>query len=325
MLKPLVGAGVFVFLLDLIPPSSASGHSRFRSPHQASPAKAAPLDPRLVATIKQNDIPLAHTLIRGVNLEAHDRFGMTALLRAAQAGRPEIVKDLLAAGAHVNASNGDSATPLNYAVRKGSMETIMLLLQGRADVNLGDRNTGPPLMDACRAGNLEAARVLIEHGAHVNVKAPFGDGNTPLIIAAGKGATDLVSYLVEHGAKVNAANVGGGTPLHAAARAGAKDLVAYLLDHGAQANAVDLEGRTPLDEALAFQTPYVPSERLRRGFVPGRPPTPAEVEQARADRELRAQDEAEHQETDKRRVGEIAEILRRHGGKIGPGEPKDGG
>ncbi len=51
----------------------------------------------------------------GANVNAKNRVGATALLRAAQNGRKEIAELLIAKGADVNAKNKDGETPLDLA------------------------------------------------------------------------------------------------------------------------------------------------------------------------------------------------------------------
>lgn len=73
---------------------------------------------------------------------------LAPLHRAAAFGPAETVRDLLKAGADVNARDGRKLMPLSFAVATDnpSLETVRLLLQAGADVNAGD-NTGETALD----------------------------------------------------------------------------------------------------------------------------------------------------------------------------------
>ena len=129
----------------------------------------------------------------------------------------ERVRELLAAGARVNARYADDWTPLHYAARFGNHAIVQLLIQAGADVNAKDKDLWTPLHATTRQRKTEAARVLVAAGANVH-------------------ATDKFKR----------------TPLHDAARRNAYDIVRLLLSEGAGTTGRDTTGRTPLDWAERF-------------------------------------------------------------------------
>lgn len=219
-------------------------------------------------------VEMAVTL-RGVN--DADRYGVTSLHRAVEAGDAAAVARLLSAGANPNAASRYHVTPLSLAALYGRAEIVRALLQAGADprVLMGDGE--PVLMTAARSGNLDVVKALIDGGAEVNVRERFY-GQTPLMWAAIENHAAIIDELVARGADVNArANVlegeptwrygadsrngingealqnfntnfskGGLTPLMYAAREGSTDAVRALIDKGANHRAVDPEGFTPL-------------------------------------------------------------------------------
>ncbi|MFC1781735.1 ankyrin repeat domain-containing protein [Planctomycetota bacterium] len=152
----------------------------------------------------------------GVNIEALDSDGRTALYCAAQAGQVEIAELLIGEGADVKA-------------------TIRARARGET-----------PLHTAAANGHKEAAELLIVKGANVNAKIRGGGEETPLHTAAANGHKEVAELLIARGANVNAKNNSGQTPLHRAARDGQKDVVELLIAKGADTNARTSSGRTPL-------------------------------------------------------------------------------
>ena len=95
----------------------------------------------------------------------------TALHDAVRGGDAEQVRELLAAGADVNATDDDGYTPLHRAVLYKAPDIARLLIEAGADVNATDDDGSPPLFYALWGGeeSEEAmVRLLIEYGADVN-------------------------------------------------------------------------------------------------------------------------------------------------------------
>ncbi len=128
----------------------------------------------------------------GGDVNQVDKDGWTPLRWAAQKGRTEIVKVLIAAGANVNKeateiigdSRLDGCTPLIFAAREGRTEIVKVLT---------------PLSIAVLFGHLETVKALIAAGADVNETNL--DGESPLYWAVKKGHTEIVELLKAAGAK----------------------------------------------------------------------------------------------------------------------------
>ena len=141
---------------------------------------------------------------------------------AAGDGNIEAVKQHLAAGANVNAKDGETGlTPLQVATNRGSKEVVELLIAAGADVNAKGFLGGTPLHNAVIDGHKEVAELLIANGAYVNAKNKY-DG-TPLHNAAIDGHTEIVELLIAKGADVNAKADTGWTPLDSAERVSEDD------------------------------------------------------------------------------------------------------
>ena len=161
-------------------------------------------------------------------------------------------------------------TSLGYAVEAGKLEVVKLLVEAGADVNAGG---WPPLCQAVDENNTAIAEYLIDHGANVNApqnwtplqEAPYISNNIEMVkllitrgadINAGpwtalhesisNGRRDIVELLIQRGADVNAKDKGGYTPLYYAD----SNSVNLLIANGADMNTKeDEEGETPLHDA----------------------------------------------------------------------------
>lgn len=88
---------------------------------------------------------------------------------------------------------------LSLAVRSQFPEMVRLLLDAGAGVNDVSSDRGySPLMDAAQKGDEVMCRVLLDAGAAVNQASK--DGQTALILCAGRGDERISALLYEHGA-----------------------------------------------------------------------------------------------------------------------------
>jgi len=79
----------------------------------------------------------------GADANTHFDNGITALMLMAILGQADAVRDLLAAGADVNAANNaDGGTALIFAVYGGSTEIVSELIAAGADLDAKDAGTG---------------------------------------------------------------------------------------------------------------------------------------------------------------------------------------
>ena len=69
----------------------------------------------------------------GVDMEARDFYGNTALIMASSHGYPDVVRVLLEAGADKEAKNNNGYTALTAASRYGHRDVVQLLLEAGED------------------------------------------------------------------------------------------------------------------------------------------------------------------------------------------------
>jgi hypothetical protein len=117
------------------------------------------------------------------------------------------------------------AFDLLTAVKLGEVGRVRELVAGGAPVDATDRRGFTPLMWAAAGGSLELTTYLLENGARVDWRAH--DGATALYCAAANGAIDVVKLLLGRGADPSTARAGT-TPRQAALARGHADLAGLL-------------------------------------------------------------------------------------------------
>ncbi len=206
---------------------------------------AAEPSPALVEAVRDANLDRVRSLLRqpGIDVDAAEADGTTALHWAAHLDDTGAAGLLLGAGATANAPNTFGVTPLRLAAMNGRVPMLELLLAAGADPNAAIGEGETALMTAARAGSVDAMRLLLDHGADVD--AALGGGQTALMWAAAEGHDDAVRALVDAGADVGARTdaevprssrrtpIGGFTALLFAVRAGHIATVRTLLEGGA--------------------------------------------------------------------------------------------
>ena len=160
--------------------------------------------PSIVEAARAQDVDTVRALVaEGVDVDAAQPDGATALHWAAYRNDPEVAALLLDAGADVDAANELGATPVWLAADNGSAAMVERLLDAGADPDIALRNGETPVMTASRTGNADAVRLLAARGAGVNAKER-SRGQTALMWAVAQGHHEIIDVLLAHGADVHA-------------------------------------------------------------------------------------------------------------------------
>ena len=191
----------------------------------------------LADAAEQRDKTSVRTLLQtGVDVNATQIDGTSALHWAAYHDDAEMVALLVRAGADVNALNRYGVPPLVQACTNGNPANVTLLLEAGADANTKMKGGETVLMLAARSGNAEAVKVLLARGANPNSRERLGQ--TALMWAAAEGHTAVVHALIEAGVDLNASIDSGFTPFFFAVREGRRDVVQAFLAAGVDVNAM---------------------------------------------------------------------------------------
>jgi ankyrin repeat protein len=198
------------------------------------PAFAA-ADAALANATEHRDAAAVRSLIReGVDVNATQVDGTTALHWAAYNDDVESAALLVKSGANVNAVNRYGLPPLIQACTNGNSAMVKLLLEAGADANVTMKGGETALMLAARSGSLEAVKALLARGANVNARERLGQ--TALMWAAADGHTDVVQALLEARADLNATLDSGFNAFFFAVREGRLDTVRTFLKAGVDVN-----------------------------------------------------------------------------------------
>lgn len=137
---------------------------------------------------------LAAALILGIAVSAEN-----SIHRAAHQGDVALLQELLAKkGIDVDARDSFGGTALHGAMFQENITIVEMLLDAGFDINaIGPRNGYTPLHDAVWANNIPAARLLLAKGARTDIKGK--DGMTPYEKAVNEGKTEIAELLQKAG------------------------------------------------------------------------------------------------------------------------------
>lgn len=198
-----------------------------------------------------NEAPEAVEIVKlllqaGADTGVRDTLGGTLLTVAADgANKPKMIKELIDVGLEVDARDNDGMTALMMASRWNSPQVVKALLEVGADVNAKLEASTTALTTDRADGDIFAA---IIHGKQTDV--PVDAGTTVLMLAAlNNRKPDVVRVLLDAGSDVNARDKVGRTALMLASRWNTSRIIDTLLDAGADIAIKDDEGRQAADYA----------------------------------------------------------------------------
>ena len=124
------------------------------------------MDTAWKVAIKHGDVQIVLDLLgQGIDVDARDRYGNTALMLAAHAGQREVVKTLIAHRANLNVTAKFGLSALMLALVAGHGEIAHLLARAGADLSL--TGTGAPGFAGKTAYDLAVERGMLELSAEL--------------------------------------------------------------------------------------------------------------------------------------------------------------
>ncbi|KAG7384906.1 hypothetical protein PHYPSEUDO_002127 [Phytophthora pseudosyringae] len=174
-----------------------------------------------------------------------ERSGQSCLHTAIIKNFRQVAIALIRSGeVQINAATRDGGwTPLHLAVITEEIDVIKELLAAGATLDAVDSDGQTPLLQACLGGQLKIVRLLLNAGAnpsHQNKQA-----HSPLhYLSAFCRDRQLLRDIIANGADVNAKSMKLNTPMHFAAMNGNEVATQVLLEHGASASVINEDKRS---------------------------------------------------------------------------------
>ena len=189
-------------------------------------------------------------LLRGADKDEQDNDGCTPLFLAALHGHVESTTTLLIAGANASLSSDLFEDSLGLlAAEMGKPEILKAMIARGADMSAVGRMHRTPLHAAAMHTKGIAIDWLVQAGA--DIEARDESGASPLHCAASVSNTEVVTALLKVGSSVNAQDDALQTPLHLAVcrarKQGTAEVVDALLRSGADETILNKEGNAALD------------------------------------------------------------------------------
>ncbi|MEW7971878.1 MAG: ankyrin repeat domain-containing protein [Candidatus Thiodiazotropha endolucinida] len=183
-------------------------------------------DDLITAINNGNRQEVLQLLLTGAPVDSVSSSGETALMKAAWAGRLDLVDLLISKAPQINQQSQEGWTALFYAAVRGHYQIVSSLLKNGAEVNLADLDGNTPLMAAAWNGHTQVAELLLNQGVDPNWHNH--DGWSPLMFAALEGHIDIARLLIRHGADISLISHDGETSTDLAAQQGHTQLVSLL-------------------------------------------------------------------------------------------------
>jgi ankyrin repeat protein len=221
----------------------------------------------IIDAIMNNDIQsLLKFLSDKGDINARTYLGNTALTAAASVCQQDMVSQLLAHNANINARNNEGDTALIIVSRTKAenarcQSTVSQLLDHKADINIRGRSGQTALLVAIENSNLPVISKLLSLQADINVRDDFG--LTALSLAVEKKNKEIILQLISKGANINGDDR---SILSSPAITEDPEMVSFLLEKGADTNIQDENGETSLMLAVEGRLrpgPYASPEEAK--------------------------------------------------------------
>jgi ankyrin repeat protein len=191
----------------------------------------------------------------------------TGLHAAAAQGDVALIKQLVAAGANVNATDPYGRTPMHVAAYQSHDAAVLALGEAGGDPNLLERDKYDIITIAAVADDAEMVATAVKAGGKATNITSIYDG-TALIAAAHEGNWESIDVLIKAGAPLDHVNNLGWTAMIEAVVLGDggerhQKSLKLLIDAGADKSIADRNGKTPLD--LARERGYEAMVKMLEG------------------------------------------------------------
>lgn len=195
----------------------------------------------VLAVNKDDPAVIARGLVAGIDPNARDRFGETALIWAVLRANRDLVAELLRRGADPNLRGIFAKTAVHWAAQEGEVELLRELIDAGGDIHVTDRMGRTPLMYAAISNGSRVTDLLLQEGAAIN--GADKEGRTALQQALLADSAQTVEQLILAGADIEGKDGEGETPLSLAMK---QNKIALLISDPILAKYPNLKKRLAL-------------------------------------------------------------------------------
>lgn len=154
-----------------------------------------------------------------------NRYGRDALISASAKGFEEVARLLVARGSDLHAKDSEGWNALSIAAYNGH-ESVVSLLASQANQEMLDN----ALLLAAFNGNSQVIQTLLSQGAYINARSP--ENQTPLMIASASGHKDAVVVFLQNQANPYSTDDSGQTAAVIAEEKGYAEIRELILQPG---------------------------------------------------------------------------------------------
>ncbi|KAF4654711.1 hypothetical protein FOZ61_008086 [Perkinsus olseni] len=198
-------------------------------------------------------------------VDATDDEGVTALMKAAEAGQSEVVELLISLNANTGAKDDEGWKVIMWAAIAGHLPIVEWLVTEQAqEVDYQTEKGENALMKAAANGHWEVCKFLLENGAKVN--AHDREYQTALMWAAASGHLAVVEGLLSFDAKLDVQTRTGKNVLILAATFGRLEICKYLIEERrVRIETQDNEGFNALSAAVVSDDSSICALMIKHG------------------------------------------------------------
>ena len=234
-------------------------------------------------------------LAKGLDINAKNKDGVTALQIATLLGQYEIAKLLIQNGADVNTKSNDGTTALHSAAFLGRHKEAKLLLENRIDADIRN-NDGATAIDILNLdwkttqfiaqmlsiqvdkekvedGRNRIKKLLGQQVASLDNQSDFATQSLHEAVFFGnlEGVKQHIVAKIDLNQKDPNPQGQGASALHVASIFGQLEIVELLIEAGVDLNQADREGSTPVHAAAFFCHEKILLSLLNAGATPNQP------------------------------------------------------
>lgn len=158
---------------DILHDFAESERSKIESLRRINATDASGQTELMRQIIRQNAEKASALIKQGADVNKSDSTDTSILMYAAWK-TPELVDELIRAGADYNFQNNQKITPLLVASDVGQIQSVEALIRAGADLNAQNSHGTTPLIFAAMGGHSRIARMLIDAGANLTITTPDG-------------------------------------------------------------------------------------------------------------------------------------------------------